>query len=145
MACRLNRRRYNQLMRVMQVHLRRSIKEPERTGLSYAETWQGQDKALICCWEVGRQLRHKDPEIAACAAEGELVTLPWKGGTGNFNELPVGKKPPVRYGTVRYLAMWQGLRGEDLNIDIAAQVTITCTRTKRPVIFDLETAASLDE
>jgi hypothetical protein len=90
-------------------------------------------------------LRNKDPEIASRAVGGELVTLPWKGGTETLDELPAGKKPPKRFGTLRYLAMWRGLRGEDLYIDIEAQVTITCTRTNRPVIFDLDTAANMDE
>lgn len=129
----------------MSSRIRRSVKEPYRTGLSYAEIWQGPDKAIITCWEVGRQLKDKDPEIAARAAKGELVSLPWKGGTGNFQELPAGKKAPVRYGTLRYLAMWQGLRGDDLDIEIEAQITLVCTRTNRPVIFDLNTAASLEE
>ncbi len=129
----------------MHTRIRRSIKEPYRTGLNYAAIWQGPDKALICCWEVGRQLREKDREIAARAGKGELVSLPWKGGTGNFEELPAGKKPPVRYGTLRYLAMWQGLRGEDLDIEIESQITLVCTRAKRPVVFDLNTAASIEE
>jgi hypothetical protein len=125
--------------------VRRSINEPDRRGLTYVETWQGPDKALICCWEVGRKMRKRNPEIASRAADGELVSLPWKGGTEYFEELPAGKKPPKRYGTLRYLAMWQGLRGEDLYIDIDARVTIICTRSRRPVVFDLETAANMDE
>lgn len=129
----------------MSTLIHRSYKEPDRVGLAYDDIWSGPDKSLIQCWEVGRQFRTKDPETAARAAAGELVTLPWKGGTGNFGEWTQVKKPPVRYGSLRYLAMWQGLRGEDLNIDIATQTTITCTRSKRAVIFDLETAANLDE
>ena len=128
----------------MSSRIRRSVREPDRTGLSYDEIWKGPDKALIVCWEVGRQLRGKDPEIATRAAKGELVSLPWKGGTGNLEELAAGKKPSARYGTLRYLAMWQGLRGDDLDIEIEAQITLVCTRIKRPVIFDLNTAASLD-
>lgn len=125
--------------------LRRSIKQPYRTGLSHAETWQGPDRALIVCWEVGRRLREKDPELASRASDGELVSLPWKGGTGNFDELPADKKSPARYGVLKYLAMWQGLRGDDLDIDVEAQTTIVCTRTKRTVIFDLSTAVSMAE
>jgi hypothetical protein len=128
----------------MSSRIRRSVRQPYRTGLSYDEIWRGPDKALICCWEVGRQLRGKDPEIAARASNGELVALPWKGGTGNLDELPAGKKPSTRYGSLRYLAMWQGLRGDDLDIDIDSQITLVCTRIKRPVIFDLETAAMLE-
>jgi hypothetical protein len=128
----------------MSSRIRRSVNEPYRSGLSYEEVWHGPDKALICCWEVGRQLRAKDPEIATRATKGELVTLPWKGGTGTLEELPADKKSSTRYGTLKYLAMWQGLRGDELDIELELQTTIVCTRTKRPVIFDLETAANLD-
>ena len=110
----------------MPSRIHRSIREPFRIGLSYDEVWYGPDRSLICCWEVGRQLRNKDAEIADRAAKGELVMLPWKGGTNNLEELPAGKKPSTRYGTLRYLAMWQGLRGEDLDVDLDAQVTIIC-------------------
>lgn len=128
----------------MSNHIRRSIQKPYRVGLAYDDIWHGPDKSLIQCWEVGRQLREKDPEIAARAQKGELVTLPWKGGTENLDALPADKKPSARYGTFRYLAMWQGLRGEDLEIDLDGQISVVCTRVKRPVIFDLSTAASLD-
>jgi hypothetical protein len=124
--------------------LRRSTKEPYRAGLSYAEIWHGPDKSLIRCWEIGRQLRDKEPEIAALATKGELVSLHWKGGTGSCKKLPPGKKPPVGHGTLRYLATWQGLRGEDLEIEMDSKITLVCTRTRRPVIFDLITAACLD-
>ena len=128
----------------MSNHVRRSIKEPFRAELSYDEIWHGADESLIQCWEVGRQLREKDPEIAARANNGELVTLPWKGGTGNSEVLPADKKAAVRYGTLRYLAMWQGLRGDDLDIELESQVSIACTRTRRTIIFDLNTARNLD-
>ncbi|MBI3838463.1 MAG: hypothetical protein HY288_11090 [Planctomycetia bacterium] len=128
----------------MSSHIRRSAKEPIRVGLSHAELWQGPDKALICCWEVGRQLRDKDTELAARAAEGELVSLPWKGGTENFEELQDGKKPSRRYGGLRYLAMWQGLRGDDLDIALKVETILICARTKRSVTFHEITAANCD-
>lgn len=124
--------------------LRRSFDEPDRTGLSYDDTWHASDKSLIKCWEVGRQLRIRASELAARAVDGQLVALPWKGGTGHLNKLAADISPPAKYGTLRYLAMWQGLRGDDLSIDLDSQVTIICSRTDRPVIFDLNTAANLD-
>jgi hypothetical protein len=125
--------------------LHRSFDEPDRNCLSYDDTWHASDKSLIKCWEVGRQLRLNAPELAARAGDGELVTLPWKGGTGNLDKLATDIEPPVKYGTLRYLAMWQGLRGDDLHIDIDSQVTIVCTRTDRAVIFDLTSAADLEQ
>ncbi len=123
----------------------RSMQEPDRIGLSYAETWQGPDRALIVCWEVGRRMREKAPELASRASDGELVTLAWKGGTGSFEESSAEQKAPTRYGVLLYLATWQGLRGEDLDIDIEAQTAIICMRTKRTVIFDRSTAVSMAE
>jgi hypothetical protein len=55
--------------------------------------------------------------------------LPWKGGV----EKALKKKQ--KYGTLNYLAMWQGLRGEDLNIDTAEEISITCTATGMAVVF----------
>lgn len=64
----------------MATHLRRSVDELIREGLSWSETWQGPDKGLIFCWERGRQERCERPRLAARADQGELVSLDWKGG-----------------------------------------------------------------
>jgi hypothetical protein len=65
---------------LMSQRIFRSFKEPKREGLSWAERWKGNDKGLITCWEVGRDLRQKDPELARRAENGELPALGWKGG-----------------------------------------------------------------
>ena len=94
----------------MDAHLRRSIHEPIRENLNRSELWDGEDGGLIWCWELGRQKRLQDPDLAARAEKGELVVLAWKGG--------VQKKGKVdkKAGTLYYLATWQGLRGENLDI-----------------------------
>ena len=94
----------------MDTHLRRSIHEPIREGLSRTELWDGEDGGLIWCWELGRQKRLQDPDLAARAEKGKLVVLAWKGGVQK--KLKVDKKG----GTLYYLATWQGLHGEDLDI-----------------------------
>jgi hypothetical protein len=33
------------------------------------------------------------------------------------------------------LAQWQGLRGEDLNVDLTEEVEIVCTKTSMKVIY----------
>lgn len=109
--------------------LRRSIQEPIREGLDWQETWKGPDRGLIWCWERGRQYRIEDPARAARAEKGELVMDAWKGGVER--KLRTDKK----YGTLRYLATWQGMRGEDLDIDLEGETTIVCTRTGQPVVF----------
>ena len=90
--------------------IHRSISEPIRSGLTRREAWEGPDQGLILCWEKGRQERSEKPELAKKASEGHLVPLNWKRGT------------------LKYLAHWQGLRGEDLDIDLIGQREITCTK-----------------
>ena len=109
--------------------IHRSYKEMKREGLSWEERWRGEDRGLITCWEIGREIREKEPELAQRAENGELPVLGWKGGVEKKTKK--GKK----YGTLHYLAQWQGLRGEDLNIDLSAEPVITCSRTGVNVIF----------
>ena len=64
----------------MSQRIHRSNKEPKRKDLSWDERWKDKDKGLITCWEVGRELRAKEPELASRAEKGELPVLGWKGG-----------------------------------------------------------------
>lgn len=109
--------------------LTRSNKQPKRSGLSTQELWHGEDRGLIICWEVGRELGEKDPELARKAQNGEFPVLLWKGGANK--KLKTGEK----YGTLQYLATWQGLRRDDLRIDTTQDVTLTCTKTGMKIIF----------
>ena len=84
---------------------------------------------LIISWEIGRELRVKDPDVAKRAEKGELPVLGWKGGVDK--ETKKGEK----YGTLYYLAQWQGLRGEDLNINPSEEIQMICTKTKMRVIY----------
>ena len=43
----------------MNQHIFRSYQEPDRGKLSWSERWEGEDKGLITCWEVGRELSEK--------------------------------------------------------------------------------------
>lgn len=109
--------------------IERTVSEPLRHGLSTAQAWQGPDFGLIACWERGREMSKQDVQLAERAAQGELVPLPWKGG--------VDKKLKVKlkFGTLRYLAMWQGLRGENLNIETNAEPLLCCTKHGQSVLF----------
>lgn len=113
----------------MNSHIYRSISESERKDLSWEERWRGLDNGLINCWEVGRRLREQKPELAEKAEQGELPTLGWKGG------LAEGVKIKKKYGSLNYLAQWQALRGEDLDIDLSIEREITCCRTQAIVTF----------
>jgi hypothetical protein len=107
----------------------RSINEPIREGSTWDETWKGPDKGLIHCWELGRRRAEKEPELAEQAKRNELPPLGWKGGVER--KLKVEEK----FGCLWYLAEWQGLRGENLNIDVTEEVKLVCTRFGMPVTF----------
>lgn len=109
--------------------IRRSISTPIRLNLSWEESWRGVDQGLVTCWERGRERSQIDPSLAVGARDGELVVLPWKGGVAK------ALKKKTKYGTLSYLAMWQGLRGEDLDIDTEAEPAVTCSRTAMTVVF----------
>lgn len=110
-------------------YLRRSIDEPIREGLTMDRLWNGDDKGLIWCWERGRQKRAEQPELAAQAENHELPVLAWKGGVAK--KLEGGTKP----GTLKYLATWQGLRGQDLEIALDDEQLIVCRKTGQTVAF----------
>ena len=103
-------------------------------GESWTERWAGPDNGLICSWLRGIEKAKESPELAAQASRGELPCLPWVGGG---KAIKVGK----RVGALHYLAMWQGLRGEDLSIDVEVGATRTCTLTGMTVTFTADTSA----
>ena len=107
---------------------------PDFTGASWEGLWQGEDEGLIVCWLRGIEKARQQPDLADAAKLGEFPALAWKGGG---EAIKAGK----RLGALHYLATWQGLRGEDLNIDIKAGATMTCTRTGMVVTFTGDLAA----
>jgi|SRR5690606_3619858 len=110
----------------------RSILEPDRKNLTWEETWKREDKGLIKNYEVGRALAIKEPELAEKAKRGELPVLAYKGGV----EKTLKKKEKI--GALNYVAMWQALRGEDLNIDLNEEMVLTCAKTKVRVTFTMD-------
>lgn len=142
----------------------RSIDEEIRRDTSYDEAWRGEDRGLITIWEVGRKLALARPDLAEAALRGEVPRLglraPRLDGQPlepEWEELlegkPAGKKKPPqepvgwtggvpkdfkqkkRYATFRYLAQWQGIRGDDLDINLAKEPQIVCSLTGVRVIF----------
>jgi hypothetical protein len=96
------------------------------------ELWHGPDQGRIWCWERGRQKRAKEPELAVKAAAGELVVLAWIGGVRQ--KLKIERKA----GSLNYLATWQGLRGEDLDIALGDERVIVCSKTGQTVVFNAQ-------
>ncbi|HEY6528536.1 MAG TPA: hypothetical protein VIZ65_07565 [Cellvibrionaceae bacterium] len=112
----------------MNSKISRSISEPVRTELSWDEKWRAEDHGLIISWEIGRKFRKQKPELAARAERGELPVLDWKGGV----DKPIkGEKVGVYF----YLAQLQGLRDENLDIDISLEVQLICSRTGVKVTY----------
>lgn len=107
-----------------------SADQPIRQRLTWQEKWLGSDEGLLACWEAGRQMRHTHPEIAAAAGRDELPSLPYKGGFAKKPKTKNGK-----YGTLHYLAMWKGLRSEELSICIDEEITLKCSRVGVAVTF----------
>ncbi len=113
----------------MSTLIRRSIETNVRTGLDWRQTWENVDQGLIKCWEVGRERARQHPELAARCLAGELPVLGWKGGVAR------ALKKLEKFGSLKYLAQWQGLRGEDLAVDTAREQVLTCARTAMIVTF----------
>ncbi|MGN8124852.1 hypothetical protein ACTJK9_24130 [Pseudomonas sp. 22082] len=113
----------------MSQRIHRQIDTPLRTGLKRDELWEATDKGLIKCWEIGRQRATRFPDLAQRCRADELPVLGWKGGVSR------SLKKNEKYGSLKYLAQWQGLRGEDLDIDLGAERVMTCSRTKMVVTF----------
>ena len=107
----------------------RSIAEPIRQEPSWDQRWGTVALGLITSWERGQEKSVEDPELAAQARSGQLVPLAWKGGV----EKAILKKS--KYVVFNYLAMWQGLRGDDLDIDPDEEISLTCTVTMMVVVF----------
>lgn len=116
----------------MTKRVHRSIQSPIRPTLSWQETWEGPDNGLIRCWEIGRERALKAPEMAQRCLNGELPVLGWKGGSDRT------LKKIEKFGSLKYLAQWQGLRGEDLSVDTQSEVTLNCARTGMVVTFTPE-------
>jgi hypothetical protein len=107
----------------------RRFDQPPRRDQTWDQLWNGPDGGLIVSWERGREKAREDPELASAASRGELVVLPWKGGVARAT------KVPKKYGPLFYLAMWQGLRAEALDIETDKDTTVVCSRTGMVVTF----------
>lgn len=110
----------------------RSFSEPDRENLTWEQTWRQEDKGLIKNYEVGRAIAIKEPDLAEKAKRGELPILIYKGGV----EKTLKKKEKI--GALNYIAIWQALRGEDLNIDMDEEMVLTCSKTKVRVTFTMD-------
>lgn len=117
--------------------LQRYKSENLKTSDNYAERWQGPDGGLICAWLAGLQKASVDSQLARKALDGELPVTPFKGGVEK------AIKTKTKVGAFHYVAYWQGLRSEDLNIDPQLALQKTCSRTGVLVSFTSDTQTLL--
>ncbi len=109
--------------------IRKSISEPITNPRDWNARWGSREAGLITSWNRGREMAKESAELAKRAREGQLISLPWKGGVDQ--KIQKGSK----YGSMFYLAMWQGLREENLYIDLDNDLPITCSHFEVTVIF----------
>lgn len=106
----------------------RSVGSPPTPGITFDDRWGTVEAGLVTSWLRGLEMALEKPELAEAARNGRLVVLPWKGGVEKA--IKAGK-----VGVFNYLAMWQGLRSEDLSLDPDAETTLVCSGTGVPVLF----------
>lgn len=111
-----------------------SVTTPPTISSNWTERWEGPDKGLVLSWLIGIEKASEDPALAAKALAGELPVLAWKGGAARSL-----KNPTVKTGSLYYLATWQGLRGEDLDIEQGMDVRMTCACTGVTFVYTDDT------
>ena len=109
----------------------KSMKEPVVDVVNYDERINGPDRGLINAWFAGRRLAARDLDLSARAKAGELPVLGVKGGVEK--KIKGGK-----IGSLWYVATWQGLRGEDLDVDPDVDILMRCARFGVEVLFTLD-------
>lgn len=126
------------------MRVRAFVTSPPALGLAFEDRFGTPEATLTSAWLRGLEVRAEEAAaalrgerskatgLAERAGAGELPVLPWKGGVPKA----IKSRAP-RIGATHYLAMWQGLRGEDLDIDLSATPTLTCTRFGVTVSFTM--------
>ena len=108
------------------------ISDPPLLGATYEARMQGPDQGLTTAWLAGIIKRRESPDVATQATAGELPLLPFRGGVDR------AIKTKTKTGSLLYVAMWQGLRNEDLSIDTTSEPVMTCSRTGVSVTYTLD-------
>ena len=106
---------------------------PPRADKSPNVLWRGEDRGLIQAWEIGRRQAQREPDLALKATAGELPASDlFKGGYGKRLEAA------FQYGSLHYYCMWLGWRGQDLDVNLATEYPLVCTKTRMGVVYTLD-------
>lgn len=108
-----------------------SINTPIIFENDYDVRINGADRGVINAWMVGRDLARRDLGLVDRVRAGELPPLVFKGGVEK-------KVKGSKVGSLWYLAEWQGLRGDGLDIDVDDDIEMVCARTGVKVLFTLD-------
>lgn len=111
------------------VLIHQSATQPPPEVEDFDARMNGPDGGLVNAWLAGRALRAPQPGLAAAAVAGELPVLPYRGGVDRTI------KSTKKLGSLLYVAMWQGLRGDDLAVDSAQEIRLRCARYDVEVTF----------
>lgn len=106
----------------------RSVSERQVVSIEYDARWGTVEAGLVTSWLRGQEMACEKPNLSEEAMSGRLVVLPWKGGVEKAIKT-------TKVGVFNYLAMWQGLRREDLNIEPDCDLLVTCAGTGVTVVF----------
>lgn len=118
---------------------------PPVLGDSWEERQEGPDAGLISAWLAGRDQREWWQDTVAAIKRNELPVLPFKGGIPekDDDEEEAVKKQGKKLGSLHYIAMMQGLLGEDLYLETSKDIVRVCSKTGVQVIFTCDTARLL--
>lgn len=109
-----------------------SFDNPPPFEPDYSARMDGPDKGIINAWLAGIDMARQRPELRAQALADELPVLPYRGGVEKKLKLK------QKIGSLLYLAMWRGLRGDDLDIDMDSEPVLVCSRHGVRVLFTLD-------
>ena len=125
-----------------------NINTPIRQHLSPDGLWRGDDKGIIKAWELGREWAERYPEMSELANAGILLEMKRKTGDtingkpsyirlfkGGFDKK---QKEIFRFGSLHYYAMWLGLRGDNLILDLEKEYPLVCSETNMGVVYTLD-------
>ena len=124
-----------------------NIDVPIRNGLTPNELWKQSDKGIIKAWELGREWAKLYPKMSSDAKSGCLLELKratgTKGDEENYIRLFKGgynkrQTQIYKYGTLHYYAMWLGLRGDNLKVDMEIEYPLVCSRTRMGVVYTID-------
>lgn len=99
-----------------------SFNSPPQFQERFEDRINGPDGGIINAWLAGIKHRSDNSPWYKAAEAGELPILPYRGGV----EKKIKKN--LKIGVLHYLAMWQGLRGEDLDINTTDEPILTCSK-----------------